>query len=271
MVKAVYRFAKRALRDTYYFLQHDYYSIVGGSVRCNICGFTAGHLVSDSWHRHSICPRCGSAVRQRLLWQMLLEHSQFNFSHLIKGKDVLHFAPERVLREKIRKQSATYRSADSFAPGYDYPDIDLNLDIADMHAVPDNSVDCLIAMDVLEHVRDDRKALSEILRVLRPGGHCLLTVPQRDHAEKTESDTGSLSPEERERRFGQADHYRIYGSDFRELMDTAGLETTPVDETFLPQETVRKHVLFPPERSPNPLATNFRKVYVGRKPIAPKV
>lgn len=268
MVKTVYRFLRRGLRQAYYLLLHDYYSMVGGSVRCNICGFTAGHLISDAWHRHSICPRCGAAVRQRLLWQMLTEHPELNLKNLVTGREVLHFAPERVLRDKLRKLSGRYRSADSFAPGYVYQGIDLDLDISEMPAIGSDTIDCLIACDVLEHVLDDRKALSEIRRVLRPGGYCLLTVPQRDHAEETESDTSKLSPQERERRFGQSDHYRIYGSDFRQLMNAAGLETVVVDEKHFREETVRRHVLFPPELSGHPLATNYRKVFVGRKPIA---
>lgn len=43
--------------------------------------------------------------------------------------------------------------------------------------VHDSSVDTLLALDVLEHCQDDRGALSECSRVLRPGGIALLSVP----------------------------------------------------------------------------------------------
>jgi len=33
-----------------------------------------------------------------------------------------------------------------------------------------NSLDVVLCNDVLEHVRDDRKAIAEIFRVLKPGG-----------------------------------------------------------------------------------------------------
>lgn len=42
------------------------------------------------------------------------------------------------------------------------------------------SVDALASCDVLEHIPDYRAALAEFARVLRPGGHLLLTVPFMD-------------------------------------------------------------------------------------------
>ena len=41
----------------------------------------------------------------------------------------------------------------------------------------DASFDFVLATDVIEHVDDDRRAAAEILRVLRPGGRALITVP----------------------------------------------------------------------------------------------
>jgi SAM-dependent methyltransferase len=41
----------------------------------------------------------------------------------------------------------------------------------------DNSVDVLTALDVIEHVQDDRASVKEFLRVLRPGGITVITVP----------------------------------------------------------------------------------------------
>lgn len=42
----------------------------------------------------------------------------------------------------------------------------------------DAAFDLALALDVLEHVEDDRAALAELARVVAPGGRLLVTVPQ---------------------------------------------------------------------------------------------
>jgi SAM-dependent methyltransferase len=41
----------------------------------------------------------------------------------------------------------------------------------------DGCVDLALALDLVEHIEDDRTACAEIARVLRPGGRALITVP----------------------------------------------------------------------------------------------
>jgi SAM-dependent methyltransferase len=43
--------------------------------------------------------------------------------------------------------------------------------------LPDGCFDVVTCLDVLEHIRDDRRALAELLRVTRPGGAIVVTVP----------------------------------------------------------------------------------------------
>lgn len=42
---------------------------------------------------------------------------------------------------------------------------------------PDDSFDKIVAAEVLEHIPDDMRAMSELLRVLKPGGQLAVTVP----------------------------------------------------------------------------------------------
>ncbi|MCW5881512.1 MAG: class I SAM-dependent methyltransferase [Anaerolineae bacterium] len=44
---------------------------------------------------------------------------------------------------------------------------------------PDNTFDTVLSHEVLEHVTDDRQAVAEILRVLRPYGRLVVFVPNR--------------------------------------------------------------------------------------------
>jgi len=50
-------------------------------------------------------------------------------------------------------------------------------DVADMHMIPDASYDCILCIDVLEHVPDPRRVVREMSRVCKPGGILALSVP----------------------------------------------------------------------------------------------
>ena len=50
----------------------------------------------------------------------------------------------------------------------------------------------------MEHVADDKSALRELRRILRPGGYAILTVPQKDGLLTTFEDSQATTPQERE-------------------------------------------------------------------------
>jgi SAM-dependent methyltransferase len=81
---------------------------------------------------------------------------------------------------------------------------------------------------VLEHVPDDRKAIAELYRVLRPGGTALIQVPP-SNLEVTAEDPSVTDPAERERLFGQHDHVRLCGADYKARLEEPGLEVEVVD------------------------------------------
>jgi SAM-dependent methyltransferase len=55
--------------------------------------------------------------------------------------------------------------------------VDLVADAHDMPMVPDCSVDCVVTISVLEHVRYPQRVVSEIYRILKPGGIVYVNVP----------------------------------------------------------------------------------------------
>ncbi len=57
------------------------------------------------------------------------------------------------------------------------PGVDLVADAHDMKTVDDESVDCVITISTLEYMRHPQQVLSEIHRILKPGGILYVSVP----------------------------------------------------------------------------------------------
>ena len=235
----------------------------GNAVFCNVCDWEGGAFANDHWHPGTVCPNCGSQVRHRLLTATLDGQSDqigLAESMLLIGKDILHFAPERQLRDRVQKASRLYVTAD-----FDRGDCDLKLDMSSMPSVADSSYDVTIACDVLEHVPDDLAAMRELHRILRPGGTAILSIPQMDPPATTDADSSITDSLERERRFGQKDHVRMYGDDFIDRLQTTGFSVTTVTENDFTADEVSRLGLKPPIPSSQRLATNFRRIYFAKK------
>ena len=165
--------------------------------------------------RKALCPVCESSDRTRLL-HLFIKSQTTLYSGRFK---VLHMAPEPVLSKELRKnKKLDYLTAD-INPEHVMEQMDLT------HIQkPDNTFDTVIANHVLEHIPDDRKAMTEILRVLKPGGMALLQVPLSKIMESTFEDFTVVEPAKREAVFGQSDHVRIYGQDYPERLRKAGFK-----------------------------------------------
>jgi len=265
LIKRIIKRTLRIIKMPLFKLQQIYFQIVGSNVECNICHYKAHKFNSDSWHLYCNCPYCSSSVRQRLLMASLSSLDNFSFDNIISNKKILHFAPEKSLGKLIQRKAKEYRTADFFAEGYSYDKIDYNIDISNMKAIENESFDCVIACDVLEHVPDHIGGIREVYRILNKGGYCIFTVPQKDNLKVTYEDLSITDKKERERVFGQYDHLRIYGDDFITILQDSGFEVTAVNESFFVKDIVDHYVLFPPILSKHPLATNYRKIFFGKK------
>ena len=115
----------------------------------------------------------------------------------------------------------------------------------------DNSFDIIFCSHVLEHIPDDRLAMRELYRVLKPNGFAILQVPIKDVfngrvIEKTYEDFSITTPEGKEKAFGQNDHVRVYGRDFKERVSSVGFQVK--EDKFidsLPNEQVERYALLP--------------------------
>lgn len=138
---------------------------------CPICAY-AGPFLDFRWfggfREHAVCPQCGALERHRL--QYLVVRDVLDGMNVREMK-MLHFAPEKFLSPIFRRQFPKYETADLFMKRVDH-----NVDIT---ALPfeDESYDFVFASHVLEHIRDDKRAIREIHRVLRPAGMAILPVP----------------------------------------------------------------------------------------------
>lgn len=264
-MRGILRWGKKQLKILKRLANQAYFSIAKNKVECNICGYKADHLASDPWHLYTRCPHCDSKVRHRMLWATFQRSDEFNLNKIIRGKDILHFAPEIIVRRRISPLAKNYKTADLVLKGYAYAHLDYNIDISNMAAIPDQSFDTVIVIDVLQQVPEHFRAMQEVNRVLRKGGTFVVTVPQQDYLTKTYEDKSITDVTERERLFGQRDHLRMYGDDFNTFLENAGFGVTKVDKNSFPEDYVTKHVLHPPVMSDNGIVTNFRKLYFAVK------
>ena len=130
---------------------------------------------------------------------------------------MLHIAPEYAfLRRLSQTKGLRYVTGD-----LDSALASQRLDVMDL-PFEAASFDFLVCNHVLEHVEDDRLALREIRRVLRPGGWAILMCPVDRRRARTHEDPAAITPEDRHRVFGQSDHLRLYGRDYPDRLAEAG-------------------------------------------------
>ena len=198
---------------------------------CPVCGFH-GMFISvgkpSRWDAR--CLNCGCRERHRLTWLWMTEGG----GNRLEGKRILHFAPEKVILRRMLG-NPLYETADLMQEGVTH-----QLDITDIH-LPDASYDVVMANHVLEHIPDDRKAMRELFRLLKPGGIGLFTVPINPTRHSTYENPAIVSKAERWAHFSAHDHLRYYGLDFADRLTEAGFAV----ETFrmTPEEEVRYGLL----------------------------
>lgn len=190
----------------------------GNNVECPVCEshfrkfLPYGRVTSRS---NALCPKCLALERHRLIWLYLKRKTDF-FS---KEAKMLHIAPELCFMDRFEAlENLDYITGDIESP--------LAKVKMDIHEIPfeDDSIDIIFCNHVLEHVDNDMKALSEMKRVLKPGGWAILQVPFfYPLPETTYEDKSIVDPKEREKAFGQDDHVRMYGQDYAKRLASSGL------------------------------------------------
>jgi SAM-dependent methyltransferase len=182
------------------------------------------------------CPHCGASDRDRLYACYLSEKiPQYHTEDEILLLDI---APSQALSNFIEKfKQVNHLTADLLVEG-----TDLVVDITNMPEIDSNSYDILICSHVLEHVSNDKKALSELYRVLKPGGWGIIMVPIILTIDQIDEDPQVSDIAERWRRFGQYDHVRLYSkSGFIERVKAAGFELKQLGRDHFGESAFRQY------------------------------
>src|SRR5690606_22888913 len=150
-----------------------------------------------------------------------------------------HYAPEQAILKRFSKLK-----------NINYASTDIESHLADVKAeifnlpYKDNEFDVILCNHVLEHVKDDKKAMAELYRVMKPGGWGIFQIPQDLKREVTFEDDSITDPKERARIFGQYDHVRIYGRDYFDKLRSAGFKVKEIQyQEQLDEKSIEKYVL----------------------------
>jgi SAM-dependent methyltransferase len=212
---------------------------------CPLCGW--GGFRFDPYGNKMVfrpdarCPACGSLERHRAAFVLLRDK-------LRSEQKVLHVAPERPLIPWIVSLSSEYLTGDLYQPSM------RRIDLTSMD-LPDSSKTLVWCSHVLDDIPDDRKALSEIFRILAPGGHLVLQVTIGGYA--TYEDASITSKSARLEVFFHEDHVRLYGLDIQGRMEEAGFTCEVLSTLKLPPSEQILYALNAPL---------YREVFLGRKP-----
>ena len=227
-------FAKKVLnKDTRVMLRRLAYA--GTKYHCNVCDsrvrtmLPTGYplrvlaeldVVGGETIPYDTCPICFSNSRARLLFEYI--RREIGIYDLAARATVLHVAPEYGILSRLRAcKTINYVGVDLMPENYPGT---AEITRCDITAIDygDESFDLVICSHVLEHIPDDRLAMRELFRVLKPGGRAILQVPISASLQRTVEDPHLSDPKERERRFGQHDDVRIYGADYPARLREAG-------------------------------------------------
>ena len=179
--------------------------------------------------KNYFCDHCQATDRERLyslFFQSFFQSHDNNIS-------LLHFAPESQLRNFLKQhEHLQYRSADLFMP-----DVDDKVDITDMHNYKDDTFDFIICSHILEHIPEDKKALSELHRVLKDKAYAILMAPIMTTLDTTYEDLTITRPEDRLLHFGQEDHVRLYAkNDYVELLKHSGFKVHQLNKNYFGED-----------------------------------
>lgn len=176
--------------------------------------------VIGAGRRAARCPKCKSKDRERLVYAFLKEKVDRD---RLQNASILHIAPEPNLQLWLQSISSNYIAGDAFLQNQEFAGEVKYVDISNT-PFKDNQFEFIICNHVICDIKDDKKALCEIYRVLDNGGLAILQVPITKIS-NTVVCNNIQTKEDREKAYGYGYHERIYGDkDYINLLKKTGFQ-----------------------------------------------
>lgn len=170
-------------------------------------------IVGGGYRKNAVCPLCGSIDRTRWVYWLLKNQTDI----FDRNCTVVHFAPEKQIRD-ILEQS---KNCDYYAADICKSKGVHRIDVTQIPFI-DEFADFVIINHVLEHVENEDRAIAELKRVLKSDGKIIMSFPISLNS-KTYENEYIVTDADREKFFGQKDHVRLYGTDFKDRFENYGL------------------------------------------------
>ncbi|MBI5359992.1 MAG: methyltransferase domain-containing protein [Planctomycetes bacterium] len=210
---------------------------------CNVCGRISFFICTDAKtaRNNMHCIFCRSSSRKRhvakmALWKLAKKTA--SIAAILKNASQLKIynTDTSDAFSKILSRNESYTCSDFFPgvnPGTQVKERVFCQDIENL-SFPDESFDLVITEDVLEHIRDYRKALNEIRRVLKPDGYHIFTIPFSfdsgtiAYIDIVDGKEVQVMPPEFHGDWlrGKIAVYRKFGTDLFGILDLTGFETS---------------------------------------------
>lgn len=254
---------KRLVRSLKYRLSNRYPDppdYLGDKFHCPVCDTNLAHFLplpmfyfkelEENQYIHSpfqsetlnllnyLCPACYASDRDRLFVLYLNDY----FKSVSSKINLVEFAPSKSLTEFIKKNpQVVVRTADLFMEN-----VDDKVDLTNLDIYQKEIFDFFICSHILEHIPEDKKALKELYRILKPGGKGIVMVPINLALTETYENASAITDGDRWKHFGQNDHVRLYSKkgfiekleDSRFLVEQLGIE-------YFGKESFEKHGIHP--------------------------
>jgi len=162
-------------------------------IKCPVCGrVTAARGFGDNLRETGRCRSCGATNRNRqvayVATRAIAERTGRKVDSLaavagLSDLVVYNTEAQGSLHDQLHTMPG-YRCSEYLGPGHEPGEVVGGTIHQDLMALSydDASIDLILSSDVFEHVPDPYRAHAEVLRVLRPGGHHVFTVPFHQHA-----------------------------------------------------------------------------------------